>query len=245
VIEAAFYTIALTAAAWAVWVRRKCWTISWERPTSSAIAQLALSLVLIAPATEPYTGRLLFELTGRWHLNDLLGFMFALGSLVSSNLAGMMRMPTMRQYIAPLLWTPLLIGTTVEMGLFLRSPAANNPSPDFLQLPHHPWLTAFFAFHMILSGYYCGINAWCARVHLRAGDPNSRPVAMSWLICIGLGAGCLVGWLIPALGLIRFFDYGRLAMCGCVTVYAVASARSWQRKLHPYRKLIRATGARL
>jgi hypothetical protein len=50
--------------------------------------------VLIAPATEPYTGRLFFELTGRWHIDDLLGFMLELGALVSSNIAAIMRMPT-------------------------------------------------------------------------------------------------------------------------------------------------------
>jgi len=34
-------------------------------------------------------------------------------------------------------------------------------------------------------------------------------------------------------------------MCGCVAAFSVSSARSWQRKLDPWRGLIRATGARL
>jgi hypothetical protein len=65
-----------------VWVRRACWRIPTERTTTSAIVQLALALVLIAPATEPYTGRLFFELTGRWHIDNLLGCMLELGALV-------------------------------------------------------------------------------------------------------------------------------------------------------------------
>jgi hypothetical protein len=95
----AFYAVALTAAGWAVWVRRSCWRIQWERTTTSAIAQLMLALVLIAPWSEPYTGRLFFELTGRWHIDNLLGLMLELGALVSSNIAAMMRMPTICRYI--------------------------------------------------------------------------------------------------------------------------------------------------
>lgn len=93
-LEIACYAIALTTAAWAVWVRRVTWCISWERSTTYAIIQLAVSLVLISPAAEPVIGRLVGEVTGRWHLDDLLGHMLQLGALVSSNLAGMMQATT-------------------------------------------------------------------------------------------------------------------------------------------------------
>jgi hypothetical protein len=245
ILEIAFYTVALTLAAWAVWVRRACWRIPFERTTTSAIVQLMAALVLIGPATEPYTGWLFFELTGRWHIDDLLGFMLELGALVSTNIAGIMRMPTVRRYIVPLLWHPLVIGSAVQIQLFWHSSVTHNPGPDLFLLPHHAWLSLFFGLQCVLVGYYCGINAWCARVHLRAGDPRSRPVAKAWLVSIGLGAGSIVGFLIICLGAVEWFDYCRLAMCAAVAVYAVASARSWQRKLDPYRKLIRATGARL
>jgi hypothetical protein len=244
VIETAFYTVALTTTVWAVWVRRGAWRVQWERTTTSAIAQLAVALVLIAPCAEPYTGRLFFVLTGRWHIDNLLGFMLELGALVSSNIAGMMRLPTMRRYIDPLLWFPLVIGTAVLMQLFWHSSVTHNPSHDILRLEHQGSLLLFFGLQCTLVGYYCGINAWCASVHLRASRA-SRPVALSWLVCVGLGAGSMLGFLLPSLGLVEWFDYCRLAMCACVTLFAVASARSWQRKLDPYRNLIRATGARL
>jgi hypothetical protein len=244
VIELVFYAVALTTAAWAVWVRRKCWTIPWERTTTSAIAQLMLALVLLAPATEPYTGRLFCLLTGRWHMDNLLGFMLELGALVSSNIAAMMRMPTMRRYIVPMLWHPLVIATAVQMMLFWHSSITHDPGHDILQLPHHGWLTIFFVLQCALVGYYGGINAWCARVHLR-GDSRSRPVALAWLVCVGLGGGSMLGFLLPALGLVDWFDYCRLAMCACVAVFAVSSARSWQRKLDQWRGLIQVTGARL
>ena len=245
-IEVACYAVALTVAAWAVWVRRACWRIPMERTTTSAIVQLAPALVLIAPATEPYTGRLFFELTGRWHIDNLLGFMLELGALVSSNVAAMMRMPTMRRYIEPLLWSPLVIGTVVQMQLFWRSCVTHHPGHDIFALQHHHhWLTMFFGLQCLMLGYYGGINAWCAMTHLR-GDPRSRPVVLVWLVCVGLGAAAMLDLVLTSLGWWSWFnDYGRLAMCAAVAIFSVASARSWQRKLDPYRNLIRATGARL
>ncbi len=244
-LEIACYAIALTAAAWAVRVRRATYRIPWERSTTYAIIQLAVALVLIAPATEPVTGWALWEVTGRWHLDNMLGHMLELGALVSSTLAGMMRMPSMRQRIVPLLWHPLVVGTAVLMLLFWHSSVTHNPGHDLYRLPHHWWLGAFFTLLWALLGYYGGLNVWVALAHLRS-DPRARRVALTWLVCMGLGVGALLGWLVPWLGLGRpGYDYGRIAMCASVTVYAYASARSWQRKLAQWRGLIQVTGARL
>jgi hypothetical protein len=243
-LEIACYTIALIAVAWAVRVRRACWRIPLERTTTSAIAQLGVALVLISPAAQPVLGRLLWEVTGRWHVDDLLGHMLALGALVSSNLAGMMRMPSMRQRIVPLLWHPLVVGTAVLMMLFWHSVVSHNPGNDLFQLGHDGWLGTYFALLWTLLVYYGGLNAWVALAHLR-GDPRAKPVALTWLVCVGLGAGAMAGWLFPWLGWTAWYDWGRLTMCLAVAVFAVASARSWQRKLDQWRKLIKVTGARL
>jgi len=244
-LEIACYTIALTAAAWAVRVRRATYRIPWERSTTYAIIQLALALVLISPAAEPVIGRLLWEVTGRWHIDNLLGFMLELGALVSSNTAGLMRMPTMRRYIVPMLWHPLVIGTAVQMMLFWQSTVTHNPGHDIFALPHRHWLTIFFGVQCLLLGYFGAINAWCAWTHLR-GDPRSRPVALMWLVCVGLGAGALLDLVLTSMGWWSWVnDHGRLATCAAITIYAVASARSWQRKLDQWRGLITVTGARL
>ena len=238
------YAVALTAAAWAVRVRRSTWRIPWERTTTSAIVQLALALVLILPAAEPITGRLFWEVTGRWHVDDLLGHMLELGALVSSNLAGLLRMPSLRQRIVPLVWHPLVVGTAVLMVLFWRSEVTHNSGHDLFQLQHDRWLSAYFMVFCALLAYLGGLNAWVAMAHLR-GDPRARPVALTWLVCVGLGGGAILGWLLPWLHWVGWYDWGRLTMCVAVTLYAVASARSWQRKLDPWRGLITCTGARL
>lgn len=243
-LEIACYTIALTATAWAVRVRRATYRIPWERSTTYAIIQLALALVLISPSAEPVIGRLFWELTGRWHLNDLLGHILELGALVSSNLAGMLRMPAMRQRITPLLWHPLVIGSAVLMMLFLPSAVTHDPGHDLFQLGRDNWLSVYFMVFWALLIYYGGLNAWVALAHLR-GDPRARPVALTWLVCIGLGALAMLGWLLPWLHWSSWYDYGRIAMCASVTAYANASARSWQRKLDQWRGLIKVTRARI
>ena len=244
IFEIACYAVALTAAGWALWVRRGTWTNPWERSASYAIAQMALALVLIAPASEPIIGRLLWEMTGRWHVNDYLGHMFELGALVSSNLAGMLRMPSMRQRIVPLLWHPLVIGSAVLMMLFWHTQVSHDPGHDLFLLQHRAWLPAYFTLFWTLMIYYGGLNAWVALAHLR-GDPRAKPVALTWLVCVGLGAGAMLGWLLPWLGWAAWYDWGRITMCLAVAIYALASARSWQRKLTPWRGLIKVTGARL
>jgi hypothetical protein len=244
-IEIAFYAIALTAAAWAVWVRRATRPIPFERTTTSAIIQLAVAIVLIAPATEPVIGRLFWEVTGRWHLDDLLGHCLELGAMVSSTLAGMMRMPSMRRNIVPLLWHPLVIGTAVLMALFFQTGASRNPAHNMFRVaPPDPWLNAYFCVLWALLTYYGGLVAWLALSHLR-DDPRAKPVALTWLACVGLGAAAMVGWLLPWTGITGWYDYGRLAACACVAVFSVSSARSWQRKLAQWQGLIQVTGAKL
>jgi hypothetical protein len=243
-LEIACYAIALTAAARAVWVRRGCWRIPFERTTTSAIVQLGVALVLIAPCMEPITGWLLWEVTGRWHVDDLLGHMLELGALVSSNIAGMMRMPSMRQRIVPLLWHPLVVGTAVLYFLFCHSVVTHNPGNDLFQLGHDGWLSVYYTLLWTLLVYYGGLNAWVALAHLR-GDPRAKPVALTWLVCLGLGVGAMAGWLFPWLRWTAWYDWGRLTMCIAVAVFAVASARSWRRKLAAWRGLIKVTGARL
>jgi hypothetical protein len=244
ILEIACYTIALTAAAWALWVRRSTWRVPWERTTTSAIVQLGVALVLIAPCTQPVIGGLLWEVTGRWHINDLLGHMLELGALVSTNIAGLMRMPSKRRYIVPLIWHPLVVGTTVLMMLFWHSAVTHNPGHDLFQLHHDWWLSMYFMLLWALLVYYGGLTAYVALSHLH-GDPRAKPVARTWLVCLGLGAAAMLGWLLPWLHWTAWYDWGRIAMCASVTAYAIASARSWQRKLDQWRGLITVTGARL
>ena len=246
-LEIACYTIALSAAAWAVWVRRSTCRNPWERSTTYAIIQLALALVLIAPTSLPVLGWVDWvdwKLTGHWHLDDYLGHMLELGALVSSNLAGMLRMPSMRQRIVPLVWHPLVVGTAVLYFLFWRSVVTHNPGNDLFQLGHDGWLGTYFALFWALLVYYGGLNSWLALAHLR-GDPRAKPVALTWLVCVGLGAGAMAGWLFPWLGWTAWYDWGRLTMCLAVAVFAVVSARSWQRKLDQWRGLIKVTRARI
>jgi hypothetical protein len=128
--------------------------------------------------------------------------------------------------------------------LFWHSAVTHNPGHDLFQLGHDGWLSVYFMLLLTLLLYYGGLNAYFALSHLR-GDPRAKPVALALLVCVGLGALAMLGWLLPWLHWSGWYDWGRLTMCLAVALYAYASAWSWQRKLRPYRRLIKGTGARL
>jgi H+/Cl- antiporter ClcA len=162
-LEIVCYAIALTAAAWAVWVRRGTRPIPYERTTTSAIIQLTLALVLISPAAEPVIGRLFWEVFGKWHLNDMLGHIAALGALAGSTFAGMMRMPALRQRLEPLLYYPFVLGMAMLVFLFWPSAAAHSPANDIFhlnarQLPGHTWFLAYLTLLFTLLLYYAGLK---------------------------------------------------------------------------------------
>jgi hypothetical protein len=234
------YAVALTAICWTLWVRRGTWRNPWESPTTAASLLLGVALILIAPDSEPDIGRALFLITGRWHLDDLLGHIIAAAALASSTLAGLMRMPSMRNRIIPLLQWPFTLAVAAMVPMFLSTHASHDPTPDLFRIPHdHHWIQAYFAVLWTLLVYLNALNAWVA-LHLRR-DPRSRPVAHAWLIGVGIGAGGLLGWALPWMHVTGWYDWGRIAMCAATTVFAIATARSWQRKLGPWRRLIKVT----
>jgi hypothetical protein len=237
------YAMALTAIGWTQWVRRGTWRIRWELPTTAASLMLGIALILIAPDSEPVLGRALFMITGRWHLNDLLGHIIEATALASSTRAGLMRMPSMRDRIIPLLRWPFTLAVAAMVPMFLSAQASHDPTPDLFLIPHHHWLEAYFAVVWTLLVYLGAVNAWVA-LNL-CQDPRSRPVAHAWLIGVGIGAGAMLGWALPWMHITGWYDWGRMSMCAATTVYAIATARSWQRKLHPWRRLINVTQARI
>jgi hypothetical protein len=238
------YAVALTAIGWTLWVRRGTWRIRWELPTTAASLMLGIALVLIAPESEPVLGRALFLITGRWHIDDLLGHIIEATALASSTRAGLMRMPSMRDRIIPLLRWPFILAVAAMVPMFLRTHASHDPTPDLFLIPHdHHWIEAYFAVLWTLLVYLGALNAWVA-LNLRH-DPRSRLVAHAWLIGVGVGAGAMLGWALPWMHITAWCDWGRIAMCVATTVFAIATARSWQRKLDPWRGLIKVTRARI
>jgi hypothetical protein len=238
------YAVALTAIGWTLWVRRATWRNPWESPTTAASLMLGIALILIAPDSEPVIGRALFVITGRWHLDDLLGHIIEAAALASSTLAGLMRRPSLRNRIIPLLQWPFTLAVAAMVPMFLSTQASHDPTPDLFLIPHdHHWIQTYFTVLWTLLVYLGALNAWVA-LHLRH-DPRSRSVAHAWLIAVGIGAGALLGWVLPWMHITAWYDWGRMSMCVAATVFAVATARSWQRKLDPWRRLIEVTQARI
>jgi len=240
-LEPACYAVAMPVSGWAVWVRRHTFRMPYEQATTLTIVLIATAAILLSPASTPVFGRLGWELTGRWHLDDFVGHLMLVAAIMASNSAGMMRLPSVRRYMVPLLWHPLVIGSAVMAMLFAHSRASHSPAHDLLSEPPGPWLSVYLAVFVGLIIYGNIINAGLGLVHLR-GDQRARPVALVWMGCAGLGTIALLVLLLPALHITAcWYSWCRVAMCVALAVFSVASARSWQRKLDPYRRLIEGT----
>ncbi|WP_155766189.1 hypothetical protein [Mycobacterium colombiense] len=235
--------ITLAIVAWALWVRRGTWRIPWESPTTGAILLLGVGVALIAPQAESNIGKMLYEITGLWHVNNMIGFFCLQAALASSTLAGMLRMPSMRNRIAPMLHWPFAISVALIVALFCHSKGSNTPEKLLPHISHYPWIIACFAVHVTALLYFGTLNAWVAVSHLR-DDPRAKPVAIAWLVGLAIGALSIVGLGILISGHAPWYDGGLLATCICTVVFSISSSRSWQRKLTPWRNLLVATGAR-
>ena len=235
------YAVALTAISWTQWVRRGTWRNPWESPTTAASLMLGIALVLIAPAMEPVTGRALFLIAGRWHLDDLLGHIIAAAGLASSTLAGLMRMPSMRDRIMPLLHCAVHLAVAAMVPIFLSTQASHDPTPDLFLIPHdHHWIHAYFVVLWALLVYLGALNAWVA-MNLRQDPAHRRQWPTHGSSQWASVPGRLLGWALPWMHLTAWYDWGRMSMRAPRNLFAIATARSWQRKLHPFRVLIKAT----
>ena len=84
-----------------------------------------------------------------------------------------------------------------------------------------------------------------APVHLARERSTTYAIIQLAVSLVLLGALAMLGWLLAWMQWSSWYDYARIAMCFAVAVFAIASARSWQRKLAGWRGLIKVTGARL
>lgn len=63
----------LTLCGWVVWERRCSWRIPWDRAVTLAVAFLAVALGLCIPLQDQYLGTWLRGATHHWYVNDYLG----------------------------------------------------------------------------------------------------------------------------------------------------------------------------
>src|SRR5690349_8560476 len=65
--------ITLICVAWSLWIRRVTWTCRWEVAATLNVALQGLAVLLMSPFASETLGQFLYNLTGRWNLEDYIG----------------------------------------------------------------------------------------------------------------------------------------------------------------------------
>jgi hypothetical protein len=239
------YGFALGAIAYCQWVRRHTWRFTWEWTTTAASVCVGVGLMLSSPFTfeTNSVGRFLFNLTGHWHLDDLLGYCFLLWGLGFACIAGMARMPDVRDRIVCRVQFPVRLAVIMMLVLFWNSHVAHDAAADMYQI--HDSSYWFAAFWLVLYGagsYLLAVISWVA-FNLRH-DPRSREVAYGWIVCCVVAAVGIVGFFLPWLHC-AWPEWSRAFFCLAAGGWALVQAWAWRRKIEPYRRLVKGVGARL
>lgn len=229
--------IAITVAcmAWSLWIRRVTWSCRWEVAATLNVALQMAAVVLMSPFASETLGVLLYNLTGKWNLEDYIGHdcYIVAASAVVYNALGRLQddealQKTFKQYVErpATLCIPLLLAT------FSFGNGAAVYRADFFDTPTDGWLTAYW---VLLCGtliYLLGYGFRALLVLRR--DPRSRRIANVYLVACTSGiVACAVRIataVVPGLQEIEGGTLVWLFACCCGAGFALASAHSWRVK---------------
>ena len=172
---AVLLAITIGCMAWSLWIRRVTWACRWEVAATLNIALQALAILLMSPLASETVGHLLYELTGKWNLEDYLGhdaYIVAASAIVYNALGRLQDDDALgesfRQYVErpATLCIPLLLAT------FSLGNGAAVYRPDFFQVPTDFWLSAYWIVLCTTLLYLLGYAARAMFILRR--DPRSR-----------------------------------------------------------------------
>lgn len=227
--------ITLACILWSLWIRRVTWSCRWEVAATLNIALQGLAVLLMSPWASATIGQVLYELTGKWNVEDYIGhdcYIVAASAIVYNSLGRLQDDSAMRRSFKQYVERPATICIPVLLATFSMGNGAAVYRADFFQVPTDFWLSVYW---IILCGTLIYLLGYGARAMLiLRKDPRSRRIANIYLFASISGvlacATRIVTSLVPAL---QPIENGRLVWifaCGCGAIFALASAHSWRIK---------------
>lgn len=237
VIAAAIVIAAITAG---LWKRRITWWCRWERATTLHLALQLCALLLIAPQTESLTGRALYAVTGRHHVDSCLGEIAYVGAAFALLYSTSCRvadrgLTALIFYRAQLVAT---VGVSTMIGAFIASDAPNDRfDPDLLRIHTDVWLTVFWVALCLTLIYLLGTTIYLLRA-VRRDDPRMvgwvKRVNTLYIAGAGCGmAGCYVRIATAVITPLQTVFNGALVWalaCAAGMLITVAAGKSWANK---------------
>ncbi|WP_422747452.1 hypothetical protein ACN27E_06210 [Mycobacterium sp. WMMD1722] len=229
--------IAITAGcmAWSLWIRRVTWNCRWEVAATLNVALQLAAVLLMSPFASETLGQVLYNLTGKWNLEDYIGhdcYIVAASAIVYNALGRLESddrlQASFKQYVErpATLCIPLLLAT------FSFGNGAAVYRADFFDTPTDGWLSAYW---LLLCGMLIYLLGYGARALLvLRKDPRSRRLANVYLAACASGIlACVIRIataFVPQLQAIEGGTLVWLFACSCGAGFALASAHSWRTK---------------
>ncbi|MBU8812243.1 hypothetical protein [Mycolicibacterium goodii] len=227
--------ITLICVAWSLWIRRVTWTCRWEVAATLNVALQGLAVLLMSPFASETVGQFLYNLTGKWNLEDYIGhdcYIVAASAVVYNALGRLQDDHAMQQSFKQYVERPATICIPVLLATFSLGNGAAVYRPDFFQVPTDLWLGVYWT---ILCSVLIYLLVYGARaILILRRDPRSRRIANIYLAASVSGIiACVVRLVTTFMPELQPVENGRLVWvfaCICGAVFALASAHSWRIK---------------
>ena len=232
---ATMITITLACIAWSLWIRRVTWSCRWEVAATVNIALQGVAVLLMSPWASGTIGQVLYQLTGKWNLEDYLGhdcYIVAASAVVYNSLGRLQDDNEMQRSFKQYVERPATICIPALLATFSMGHGASVYRADFFQVPTDPWLSIYWVLLCGTLVYLLGYGVRAMLILRR--DPRSRRIANIYLVASVSGIlACtirIVTALVPALQPIENGTLVWIFACGCGALFALASAHSWRAK---------------
>lgn len=230
---ATLIAITLGCILWSLWIRRVTWSCRWEVAATLNIALQGAAVLLMSPLASQTLGPVLFELTGKWNLEDYIGhdcYIVAASAIVYNALGRLQDDHAMQRSFKQYVERPATVCIPLLLATFWLGNGAAIYRADFFQVPTDFWLNMYW---LLLCGMLIYLLGYGARAMLiLRRDPRSRRIANIYLFASVSGIlACVVRIVTAFVPALQPVENGRLVWlfaCTCGAVFALAAAHSWR-----------------
>jgi hypothetical protein len=229
--------IAITIAcmAWSLWIRRVTWNCRWEVAATLNIALQMAAVALMSPLASETVGQVLYNLTGKWNLEDYIGhdcYIVAASAIVYNAIGRLQQDDALQASFKQYVERPATLCIPLLLATFSLGNGAAVYRADFFDTPTDTWLSAYWLLLCGMLIYLLGYGGRALLVLRR--DPRSRTIANVYLAACASGiVACSIRIATAFVPPLQNIEGGTLVWvfaCTCGAGFALASAHSWRTK---------------